>query len=209
MQILKRVFSFEGIEGCGKSSAIELVSKELRDLGLTVYLFREPGSTSVGEKIRKLLLDQDEHKLPWTEFFLFMAARQELMSRSVLPLIKNDPKAVVILDRYHDSSLAYQGAGRGLGQDHLLKIIAETELNLWPEKRFYLSIPLDVSKARQSLRGTQKDYFEQEKETFFQKVIEGYASLGQQFPNQLVTIDATRPLEKVVSDLSMEIRKSL
>ena len=209
MRILSNVFSFEGIEGCGKSTAILQVSNSLINDGHKVEVFREPGSTILGEKIRELILNDQSNKLPWTEFFLFLAARQELMEKKILPLMKEHPNTIVILDRYHDSSLAYQGAGRDLGIDKLLNVISNTTLNLWPAKRFYLEISLELSKQRQKERGGKTDYFESENEAFFQRTIKGYETIASLFPHSFHTIDARQPITQVTGHILQEIKKLL
>jgi dTMP kinase len=209
MHILPKVFSFEGIEGCGKSSTIQGVQEILIERGHTVEIFREPGSSKLGESLRTIILDKNQIKTPWTEFFLFLAARQELISTLVLPKLKANPKLIILLDRYHDSSLAYQGAGRLLGIDSLLKVIEAGPLNIWPSFRFYLAIPLELSHERQSQRGNAKDYFEQEEKPFFLRVIAGYEQILAINPQHFIKIDASQELASVINNISKIIEKSL
>ncbi|MDH4467134.1 MAG: dTMP kinase [Bacteriovoracaceae bacterium] len=209
MEILKRVFSFEGIEGCGKSSAIQGVKQHLELKGHRVEIYREPGSTQLGESVRNILLDKNLPKNPWSEFYLFLAARQELISTFIKPSLKSDSKLIILLDRYHDSSLAYQGGGRALGVDTLLKLIESSSLNCWPEGRFYLSISWDISLERQAKRGSDKDYFEQEEKSFFQKVIAGYEDILKRHSAHFLKIDASRSPEQIVEEISHKIESQL
>lgn len=197
-------FSFEGIEGSGKSTQIQLVKTHLENQGFKVDLFREPGGTGLGEELRKVILTQKETLNPLTETFIFLAARAQLLSEKILPLLSN-PKQVVILDRYLDSTLVYQGIARDRSVKELWELHSHSPLNLLPHRTFYLDIDLQTSLARQKSRGLSKDYFESREYSFYEKLISGYRLLSESFPERIVQIDGTQSSEKVCSDLTQSL----
>ncbi len=191
-----KFISFEGIEGSGKSTQVNNFISYLENDGLQVHLFREPGGTIFGEQLRKAILDGNEPLPPISEAYLFASSRAQLLKQKVLPLLEQENN-VVILDRYIDSSLAYQGIARGLGIEKILEIHTPTPLNVLPNITFYLEISVETSLSRQEVRGSEKDYFESEKSSFYKKLIEGYQSAKDAFPERIISIDGSKDIQEV------------
>lgn len=187
------LISFEGIDGCGKSTQIELLKESLSAKGLSVHLFREPGGTEISERIRSLLLHDTDDMNPVTELLLFSAARSQLISEKVVPLLNKEK--IVILDRFYDSTTAYQGYGRKsvpLDQIKLLNSIASH--NQIPDITFYLRIDSDT--ASQRTQNNRKDRMERAGDQFFESVISGYDEISNQ-EDRFITIDATKSVEEI------------
>lgn len=185
--------TFEGIDGSGKSTQIQLLQEHLEEEGHLVDVYREPGGTEVSELIRDILLNPQYEIDDVTETLLFSSARSQLVAREVLP--KLAAGHIVILDRFYDSTTAYQGYGRRsleLDQIRLLNRIAShtTEPNI----TVYLRVPLEV--ARQRNMGKQKDRMEQSGKSFYEKVIRGFDELAEQ-NERFFTVDSTQKREEV------------
>lgn len=189
-------FSFEGIEGAGKSTQIQLFKEALEKKGWKVSIFREPGGTLIGERLRKSILASEKKLSALTETFIFLASRAELIKQEISPRLEG-VKNIVILDRYIDSTLSYQGMGRKLGLETILKLHSLPPLNLLPHKTFFLSIDEETSLERQKLRGDAKDYFEREKEDFYRDIKEGFIKIAKSCPERVVSIDASRGVQEV------------
>jgi dTMP kinase len=192
------LISFEGIEGAGKTTQIELFSDFLSHNGFTVHNFREPGSSPLGEEIRELLLRPKELLNPFTELHLFIAARSELIDKTITPLLKKEDQ-IVILDRFIDSSIAYQGHGRGIGAEVVQLLHSHGPLSLRPDLTFYLDIDWNESMRRLSSRS--KDYFEQSSADFFNRVRNGFLEICDQSPQRVKKIDAALSIESVQDQL--------
>lgn len=190
------IFSFEGIEGCGKTTQIDLCKKYFEQHSYEVLCLREPGGTKFGESLRSAILESNIPIHPLAEAHLFAASRAQLITEKILPFLAK-PKRIILLDRYIDSSIAYQGIARGLGIDTILDIHAHPPLNLLPHKTFYLEIDLKTSLLRQKLRGNQKDYFEMEKENFYLQLIKGFEICASKFPSRIQKINACESFESV------------
>lgn len=196
--------SLEGIEGSGKSTQIKSIERFFLDKGHRVLCLREPGGTAFGEKLREAILKSDSPLHPLAECHLFLASRAQLLQEKILPFLLV-PKSVVIVDRYIDSTLAYQGKARGLGFETVLDLHRHGPLNLVPHRTYFLDISLETSLERQKKRGQEKDYFEAEKKEFYESLIQGYREASALFPERILTIEAGQSEEKVqnliVSDL--------
>jgi dTMP kinase len=182
--------SFEGVDGSGKSTQAALLADALRGEGVEVVATREPGGTALGEGVRALLLDGGRIE-PWTEAALFAAARAQLVEEVVRPALARG--AWVVCDRFLDSSLAYQGAARGLGIDRVLELNRLVTGGLLPDRTFLLTIPAAVARGR--LSGTAPDRIEREGETFAQAVARGYDEVASRFPERIVVLDGRQPPE--------------
>lgn len=189
-------FSFEGIEGAGKSTQIIRLKNDLEKLGHRVVLTREPGGTIFGERLRQAILESTVPLDPIAEAHLFAASRAQLLKEVTLKELAQD-KTIVIYDRYLDSSLAYQGMARGLGFETVLQIHQDYPLTIVPHKTFYLRIDLQTSLERQAMRNNAKDYFEAENQVFYQKLIDGYDGALKLFPKRLALIDAAQTVDQV------------
>lgn len=198
--------SFEGIEGSGKTTQLKEVEAFLKSKNKRVLILREPGGTVFGEKLREAILGSTEPLHPLAECHLFLASRAQLLKEKILPFLLV-PDSVVILDRYVDSTLAYQGFARGLGVETILTLHQHNPLNLLPHRTYFLDISLETSMERQKARGNQKDYFESEKLEFYQKLIDGYRTLSGMFPERILKIDASVAPEAVTAEIRKDLGK--
>lgn len=192
--------AFEGIEGAGKSTVVERVCERLEADGHEVVRVREPGGTAVGERIRAILLGHDLLPDPWTEALLFAAARAQLATEVVGPAL--DSGAWVLSDRSVYSSLAYQGAGRGLGIDAVRSVNEPGLQGVWPS----LVMLLAVDAAEGLLRQDVGDRIGDEGVEFQRTVADGFTAAAASEPDRFVIIDAGNPLDDVVDAAYREIR---
>lgn len=200
--------SFEGIEGSGKSTQIEYLKEYLIDQGLRVLLLREPGGSIFGEKLRSAILNSETPISPLAEAHLFASSRAQLLSEKILPFLEQQNSAV-LLDRYIDSSLAYQGIARGLGLQTILDIHAHSPLNILPNRTFYLKIDLETSQKRQHARGNKKDYFEKENHDFYQKLIQGFDEASALFQKRIAVIDGKKTMPEIQAEIAKKISEIL
>ena len=178
--------TFEGGEGAGKSTQAKLLEKHLKNSGKKVLLLREPGTTAIGEKLRKIISKNTEELDPLTELFLFSAARKELINKFINPALTKN--TIVICDRYIDSTIAYQHYGRNINLKNIQSIIALTTVNLMPD----LTILLDINyKEMLKRKPNNLDYFEREDEEFHKKIQNGYNKLAKQEPKRWKKVNAT------------------
>ena len=192
---MKGFFSFEGIDGSGKTTQIQLLSDSLKQQGVDVVLCREPGSTAIGESIRSLLLDPERSEMAHlTELLLYNASRTQLLSEVVIPALNNN--RVVICDRFIDSTLAYQGFGRDIDRE-LIKVLDKIVVNtIKPELTFFLNLDLDEARRRNK-KVLKDDRFEREAHEFYQKVLTGYHTIAHHEPERFKIIDAQGKPEDV------------
>lgn len=186
--------AIEGGDGSGKSTVALAVEERLKALGFETVLVREPGSTALGEQIRKLLLDGD-HMAPWAEAFLFAAQRAQLASEVIAPAL--DAGKWVVSDRTYFSSVAYQGAGRGLGTE-TVRSINETGLEgVEPDHVFVLDIDVEVALSRQG----RPDRIGGEDPAFHRAVRGAYQQLAENEPARVKIIDNSMDLDAVVAEI--------
>ncbi len=186
-------FAFEGVEGCGKSTQVKLLFETLEAQGRKVVVTREPGGTRIAERIRHVVLDPDCKEMdPKTEALLYAASRAQLVGEVIRPALEEG--AIVLCDRYLDSSLAYQGIARGLGEDDVMR------LNVWatdetlPDLVILLHLDPELGLAR--TKG-DPDRMEQEDVAFHRKVGEAYLHLARSFPSRFAVIDAAGSVDEV------------
>lgn len=192
----KRFFSFEGIDFSGKSTQIELLSTFLEERGDRVYVLREPGGTDISEKIRTLLLDKKNGNMSdFCEIFLYSAARTQLVSEKIIPLLKQG--VYVIADRYVDSTTAYQGWGRGIDAKIVEQINAAAVRGLMPRLTFLLEIDPEASYRRRRDSGRMMDRLEESGKDFFKRVAAGYSAISSQNPQRFRTLDASASREEI------------
>ncbi len=206
--------TFEGLDGCGKSTHLERLAGFLRSRGLDVLTTREPGGTEIGEKIRSILLNSRTQGLaPLAELALMFASRAQLISEVVIPAINRG--TWVLCDRYTDSSEAYQGAGRQLGAEAVLTLHRVLCLNLQPDLTLLLDNDLAASLARARRRNlnaegeADENRFEQENRAFFERVQKQFLAIAHREPQRVALIDARRPLEAVQQDVVTTVRARL
>ncbi|MEN9838918.1 MAG: hypothetical protein RL177_397 [Bacteroidota bacterium] len=187
------LISFEGIDGSGKTTQIQLLRERLLHDGVTVSLFREPGGTEVSEVIRGLLLNPDMSIDPVTEVLLFSSARSQLIAEQVKPRL--EAGEWVILDRFYDSTVAYQGYGRqSMPIDQLHAINAVASHGLVPDLTFYLHLSRETADAR--LGSRLRDRMEQAGEAFYDRVVAGFQALAASEP-RFRTIPANQSVEMI------------
>ena len=192
--------SLEGVDGSGKSTQAELLREWLQEEGRDVVMTREPGGTPLGERVRELLLDGDE-MAPWTEAALFAAARAELVDRVIEPALSAGSD--VVCDRYLDSSLAYQGIARGLGVERVLAFNVEPIRGILPDVTFLLLLEVEEARKRSA---TARDRIEREGDAFLRDVDNGYRQLVELFPQRIVAIDASRPVEEIAKEVREHVQ---
>jgi dTMP kinase len=191
--------SFEGADGSGKSTQAELLCAALAAEGRDVVLTREPGGTELGERIRALLLEGPE-MVPLAEAALFAASRAQHVEQVIRPALARG--ADVVCDRYVDSSLAYQGIGRGLGLDEILQLNLAVTRGLLPDVTFLLLLDPRVAASRWA----KADRLEREGLEFQRRVDTAYRELAERFPERIVTIDATGAVEAIAREARERLR---
>jgi dTMP kinase len=200
-----RFISFEGIDGCGKTTQLNLIAEQLRAEGMDVVTTREPGATSVGQQIRKILLDSKTTGLtPVAEVLLYYSSRIQNVEQIIKPALAEGKW--VLCDRFHDASWAYQGFGRQLGVEFLRTIDDMVLDGFHPHKTIVIEIDVETSLARAQHRNTNQpideNRFETEAREFFERVLEGYRWLKQREPTRFHCVDGNRPIEEVHRDIS-------
>lgn len=197
--------TFEGTEGCGKSTHIKKLARRLEDEGHTVRTLREPGGTESGESIRQLLKHGPEELTAEAELLLMNASRAQLVREVIRPAIAAGE--IVLCDRFYDSTTVYQGTGRGLDAAHVQAVIDFAVGDTRPDLTLLLQIPLKTSEERRARR-SETDRFEQADRTFFERIEAGYTALAAAESNRICVIEANQPLDtvttaiwRIVSDL--------
>lgn len=193
--------TLEGIEGCGKSTQARMLADALGDGGRReVVLTREPGGTEVTQRIRALLADPASHLDARCELLLFLADRAHHVATVIRPALERG--AVVVSDRYSDSTLAYQGYARGHPLDLLRDLNDWASYGLRPDLTFWIDCPVETGLARANKRsGGPGDRFEKEPLAFHERVREGFAEMAAADPQRFVRIDGTRPKEVVSAEI--------
>jgi dTMP kinase len=193
--------SFEGLDGSGKTTQVERLRAALESDGREVVTAREPGGTSLGERIRELVLHGDE-MTPWAEALLYAAARAELVAEVIEPALARG--ADVLLDRYLDSSVVYQGIARGLGLDEVLELNLHAVGGLLPDRTFVLAIDADSSLERLA---EGPDRIERAGAEFHADVADGYERLAALFPERIVLLDGTLDPDELAARIQDELRR--
>ena len=191
-----RLITIEGIDGAGKTTLAQSLAHELDRLGAPVELMREPGGVELSERIRDLVKDPRLRVGARAEALLYAAARAQLVQERVNPRL--DDGALVLLDRFVDSSLAYQGAGRDLGVQEVRAVNLFATGGLTPDRTLLLRIAPEAGRLRQHERAQQADRLEQEGEDFFTAIAGCYEELAMAEPERFRTIDASQSPERVL-----------
>lgn len=183
------LITIEGLDGAGKSTLAAGLVKALGERSITVQLLREPGGVVLSERIRALVKDPGLTVDARAEALLYAAARAQLVAERVEPLLADG--TWVLLDRFVDSSLAYQGAGRGLGLEAVAAINALATGGLTPDRTLLLRLPGAAGRARLAARGEAADRLEREPDAFFDRIAAAYDALAAGDPERIRTLDAT------------------
>ncbi len=195
-------FSFEGNEGSGKSTQIALLAERLQQEGFVASQWREPGGTALGEARRPIIKQPGEELRmgPMAELLLMNASRAQLVEEVILPRLNQGE--IILVDRFFDSTLVYQGLGRGLDRSLVRQAVSLAVGKTTPDRTFLLKVPLHVSESRRQSRAdqlgeTKKDRFEASNRSFFERIEAGYDQLAQEYPERIIPIDATQSVELV------------
>lgn len=185
--------SFEGIDGCGKTTQIQLLARRLRQLGVRPVLAQEPGGTAVGRLIRGVLLDSANEGIDSrTELLLYFASRAQNLAEVIMPALEDGQ--VVISDRFTDATVAYQGYGSGLGRELVLQLSAAVCNSIQPDLTLWLDLDPETSRSRARCRNQARLIDEGRMEAqsleFFARVRQGYASIHASEPERVQCIDA-------------------
>ncbi len=197
----------EGLDFSGKSSLVKNLKALLSDLNPPPHFIREPGGTPAAERVRVVLLDPEMGMEAWTEAYLYAAARADLVRREILPCLENG--RLVLCERFLDSSIAYQGAGRGLG-------VAEVrELNSWavgemmPDLTFYLRLSPEERARRARESGAALDRLERVGDDFMRRVEQGFEEIARSEPDRVKVLDASSSPEELAQAVGRKIRESV
>ncbi len=193
--------SLEGPDGSGKTLQMDLLEKALKDAGYSVVRSREPGGTAISEKIRDLILDPANKEMdPRTEAYLYAASRAQHVAQLIRPALEEGK--VVLLDRFIDSSLIYQGIARGLGIDEVYELNRFATAGLEPDVTFMVYIDYEEGlRRKQSQQGHSLDRLEKEKSSFHRMVNEGCLELSRRYPHRIRLIDGARSIDEVHQDI--------
>lgn len=206
-----RFISFEGIEGCGKTTQIKLAGEYLKQSHIPFLNTEEPGGTPVGRRIREILLNKGpgEDISKETELLLFSAARAQHVKGVIVPALKEG--TVVLCDRFYDATIAYQGYGRGLDVNFIRVLNEFSSSNLKPGLTLLFDLPVEVGLKRAMRRisrmkeGSAEDRFEREGLEFHRKVREGYLSIAGEDNKRFRIIDSTRDIETIHREVCIHL----
>jgi len=196
--------TFEGLDGSGKSTQMRLLSERLRSCGRTVFENIEPGGSAIGQQIRRVLLHERNRELaPTAELLLMFAARAQNLDQCILPALSRGD--IVLSDRWTDSTMAYQGYGRGLGPEVVLDVDRIACRGLVPNLTICVDIDPAVGLARARARAAEQNdvetRVEQEELSFFRKVRDGYAQIASEEPRRFRLIDGDRAPDVIAADI--------
>jgi dTMP kinase len=209
-----RFVTFEGGDGTGKTTQIKALVDQLNARGKSCVLTREPGGTSLGKLIRQVLLEVGNQPVaPPTELFLYLADRAQHVHEVISPAIERG--SIVFCDRHTDSTLAYQGYGRGIDLGLLRRLNELASRGIKPDLTFLLDCPVEIGLSRTAQRGirtaseNREDRFEREKVEFHQRVRSGFLELARAEPDRFCVIDASRPADEVSNEIRMIFDRKL
>lgn len=201
--------TFEGGEGSGKTTIANMIQKTLAQEGYHVVLTREPGGVEIAEKIRDIIHDVKYINMDRkTEALLYAASRRQHLVEKVIPALEND--AIVICDRFVDSSMVYQGIARGIGIEEVYQMNLFATENILPKRTIFFDIqPEDGLKRVYANKDREVNRLDLENIDFHRKVYQGYLSLCDKFPNRIVKIDASLDIDHVYQQVLKKIREIL
>ena len=203
------LITFEGIEGSGKSTQVELLNDYLLSKGHTVVRTREPGGSLFGEALRKVLLQRDMNIFPLSELLVFMAMRAQHVEQVILPALQE--RKIVLCDRFVDATYAYQGAARGLNLEFIKAINDYSSMGLKPNLTLLFDLPVEIGLQRATERDNRlkdssfSDRFERESLNFHNKVRAGYLNILKSEPERFRLIDAARDVDTIQKEVQRHI----
>ncbi|HPO12935.1 MAG TPA: dTMP kinase [Candidatus Hydrogenedentes bacterium] len=198
-----RFITFEGVEGCGKSTQIELLKTHLESKGHRVLVTREPGGVPIAEAIRSVLLDTRHTAMsPIAELLLYEAARAQIVEEIIRPALEKG--CIVLCDRFADSTTAYQGAGRGLPMEEIERLHHLATQGVWPDLTFVLDLPVEQGLARARNRG-RADRMEQQALEFHQRVRQGYLDIAAREPGRVKVIASDESIEAIATAIREQV----
>ena len=192
--------TFEGLDGSGKTTQAARLAESLTREGIDVVLTREPGGTPLGEAIRDLVLHGD-HVAPWAEALLYAAARAQHVEHVIRPALERG--ATVVCDRYLDTSVAYQGAGRELGAEAILELNLEAVGGLLPDRTFLVELDVETALARVGDKG---DRIERAAAEFWPRVVDAYRELAERFGERYVVVDGAGGVDEIAAEIRERLR---
>lgn len=198
-----RLITIEGIDGAGKSTLAAGLHDALTDRGVDIKLLREPGGVPAAERIREVVIDPELHVTARTEALLYAAARAQLVEEAIEPALNSG--TWLLLDRFIDSSLAYQGGGRELGIDAVREINDFAIRTARPDRTLLLLIAPQQGRARSNSRTRPPDRLEREQDEFFERTVTAYLELASDDPQRIRRIDATMPPDQVLQAALAEL----
>jgi len=198
--------TFEGVEGCGKTTQIAFLESYLKDKGHQVVRTREPGGTALGEALRKVLLHQDLHVLPFSELLVLMAVRTQHMEELIMPALNE--RKIVLCDRFMDASYAYQGYGRGIDLGIIQTLNRYVTKGITPNLTFLLDCPADTGLKRKRAQDSPSDRFEDEALSFHEKIRQGYLNLARN-DQRFFVIDAKQDMKTIEAMIKEKVDKLL
>ncbi len=192
--------SFEGNDGAGKSTQVEKLALHMRKKGFNVCTLRDPGGTEISEKIRRIILDNANYKMNhMTEALLYASSRCQLVHEKIMPALRAGQ--VVICDRFVDSSLVYQGIARGLGIETIKQINSFATGGLEPDITFFLHLDPAAGMKRKRVQG-ELDRMENEKNSFHNKVNQGFEEIMELYPMRIVRLEANEPVGRIAAQIA-------
>ncbi len=206
--------TFEGVDGCGKSTQIELLDRELKKGGISTCVTREPGGTEAGDSIRKILLAPGRNLDTYAQLFLFMADRVQHLQEVIRPALKEG--RWVLCDRFVESTLVYQGYGLGVNLNFIEYLHEEIIENTWPDITIILDCPVGIARERLRARsgiisdhvtGVAHDRYEGASQEFQNRLRKGYVDLANRSPERIRLIDGTADPEEVHYKVVVELKK--
>ena len=203
---MSRFITFEGTEGVGKTTQIQLLNEYLQSKNIKTVVTREPGGTIAGEKIRSILLDRDEKNIsPSTELLLMFAARAQHLHEVIYPNLKNN--TWVICDRFTDASYAYQGGGRGLPLDEIKQLEVIVHNSFKPDLTIFLDCEINIGMQRVIDRG-EKDRFENEEKEFYKRVYDMYMKIVNENQDRIKVVKADLPQKEVATKIQTIVNEN-
>jgi dTMP kinase len=202
------LITFEGLDFSGKTTQANLLLATLRGRGEVVHFIREPGGTPISERVRELLLDRSFPEMDHTaELFLFSASRIQLVSEVILPALRRNE--VVLCDRYHDSTTAYQGYGRGVSLEAIRGINRLATSGVDPDLTLLIDIPVEEIERRKTAAGLTFDRMESGGRAFYERVREGYLALARTEQHRIVCLDGRAPVEEIAQRIRQHVEPRL